>query len=97
VEGVSYGAVYPAWHTSTDNADPNNITYRAQNESPTGLTIWSDTSVTVSASDPTPGNVLTVTVTYTYTLLTPLVGRIAGGQTLPVSGRAMQTIISSGP
>lgn len=97
-EGAYYGSVHPTWQTSSDNADPNNITYRVKNSAPTGgLVDWSSATVTITAPSPTPGNLLTVTVSYNYTLLTPFVGTIVGSQTLPLSATATAEILSAGP
>lgn len=97
-EGAYYASIHPTWATSADNADPDNVTYRVKNASPVGgLINWTGAAVTVSAPDTTPGNFVTVTVTANYTLLTPLVNNIVGGDTLPMTGRAVAKIISPGP
>src|SRR5689334_11815979 len=83
-EGAYYGQAHPAWFTSSDSADPDNIDYRIRNSAPQGgLVNWSDATVITQAPDPVPGKTLTVTVSYPYTLITPFIG----GQTLTLKAR----------
>lgn len=97
-EGAYYASIHPTWASSADKADPDNVTYRVKHASPVGgLINWTGAAVSVSAPGTTPGNFVTVTVTANYTLLTPLVNNIIGGDTLPMTGRAVAKIISPGP
>ena len=97
-EGAYYGSIYPNWHTAADSSDPNNVEYRVKNSAPSGgLVDWSTVSVGVNAPDTSPANPITVTATYSYTLVTPFIGAIVGGQTLPLTGSAVAEILSPGP
>jgi Flp pilus assembly protein TadG len=98
-EGAAYGMLHPTWQTSDAGADPSivnpdpeNIDYRARNESEDGLVNWSGITVTVDSLFPTPGNPLTVTVTYDYEVLTP-VGQVLAGDTITLRASARQTIL----
>lgn len=77
-EGASYGAINPTWIDSGDNADPNNITYRVQNESTGTLIDWSQTTVEVDVPSLAAGSPITVTVSYTYEVITPMMQVITG-------------------
>ena len=61
-EGAAYGAINPQWVDSSDNADPNNITYRVQSESTGNLIDWSTTTVAVNVPNIAGGEPITVTV-----------------------------------
>ena len=77
-EGASYGAINPEWVDSTDNDDPNNITYRVQNESTGNLIDWSQTTVVVETNTILGGQPITVTVSYDYEIITPMMQAITG-------------------
>jgi hypothetical protein len=94
-EGAAYGTIHPTWCQEDDNPSPNNIAYRVRHESPSGMISWDDTTVLVTAPFPTPGNTISVTVIYNYPLITPFMGALAGGGTLPVRAQAVQTILAS--
>lgn len=103
-EGAAYGSVHPLRWCADDaacpgkaNANPNNITFRARSESPSGLITWDTAAVTVTAPNTAPGNPITVTMTYEYKLLTPVIGTIVGSQTLPLQATAVAVILSAGP
>lgn len=98
-EGASYASVHPTWITSSDQSDPNNITYRVKNAAPSGLMVdWNSVAVAVTNSgSTTPGNLVTVTVTAGYQLLTPLVSNIVGSPTLTLQTRSVAVITSAGP
>jgi Flp pilus assembly protein TadG len=96
-EGAAYGIMFSGWHDSTDNPDPNNITYRVQNESQSGILDWSTTDVQVDAPFLSAGNKITVTVNYTHTLITPLLTFFVDDGQIPLRGRAVQTILSPPP
>jgi Flp pilus assembly protein TadG len=93
-EGASYAAQYPTYITSSNSADPNNVTYRVKNAAPVGTLVdWSSATVSVANSGSTAqGEPITVTVTTSYQLLTPFVGTIVGSQTLPLSAESVATI-----
>ena len=93
-EGASYAAQYPTYITSTNSADPNNVTYRVKNAAPVGTLVdWNSATVAVTNSGSTAqGQPITVTVTTSYQLLTPFVGTIVGSQTLPLSAISVAII-----
>ena len=93
-EGASYAAQYPTYITSSNAADPNNVTYRVKNAAPVGTLVdWTSATVTVANSGSiAQGQPITVTVTTSYQLLTPFVGTIVGSQTLPLSAISVAII-----
>lgn len=96
-EGAYYGSIFPTWETSSDNADPNNVTSRVRNSAPSGgLIDWSSATITVTNTTPSPGNLITVSITYNYEVLTPFIGTIVGSQTLPLTASATAEILSNG-
>ncbi len=96
-EGAAYGMMFSTWHDSSDEPDPNNVVYRVQHESQSGLIDWSNTNVLVEAPFVTAGNPITVTVTYTHTLLTPLLTPLVPDGTIVLEARAVQRILSAPP
>jgi Flp pilus assembly protein TadG len=86
-EGAAYGSIHPS--------DTAGIVDRVVGESPGGVVDWTSTTVTtqilVKACE---GGGVQVTVDYNYTLLTPFIGAIAGSQTLPLSAKVVNTILS---
>jgi len=93
-EGAAYGLIKPTWHDNSDNADPNNITYRALNEAKGNQINWDAATVTVDAPFPTPGNLITVTVAYEFGLIMPISQLLAGRKTLTITAKAIQIIVS---
>lgn len=93
-EGASYAAQYPTYVTSSNSADPNNVTYRVKNAAPVGTLVdWDSATVAVTNSGSTAqSQPITVTVTTSYQLITPFVGTIVGSQTLPLSATSVATI-----
>lgn len=77
-EGAAYGAINPGWIDNSDNADPNNITYRVQNESTGNLIDWSDTIVVVDVPNNQGGEPITVTVSYVFEIITPVMQTFTG-------------------
>lgn len=87
-EGAVFAGAHPTQVTSADNADPENVTYRARQE----VTNPSDTrfaAVTVAAPTCTPapcptvlgtggGKTIRITVSTPFTFLTPMVSAIVG-------------------
>ena len=94
-EGALYASAHPKWVTEDDQADPDNITYRAAHESPTGLVDWSLASVGVITSTIEAGQPITVTVTYSYTVLTPFINQLIGGGNLPLHATATEMILNT--
>jgi Flp pilus assembly protein TadG len=90
-EGAAYGAINPEWTDNSDNADPNNITYRVQNESSGGLVDWSTTNVVVDVPNTHGGEPITVTVTYEFEVITPVM-QVITGDTVTLSARDTQLI-----
>lgn len=90
-EGASYGAINPEWVDSGDNDDPNNITYRVQNESTGNLIDWSQTTVVVETNTILGGQPITVTVSYEYEVITPMV-QVITGDNVTLTARDTQLI-----
>ncbi len=92
-EGAAYGIVYPDRHDSTDNPNPDNIVYRAQNESNSPLLDWSATTVTVESPFTTPGNLITVTIASDHQPIMPILAPLFGDG-LTLRAKAVQKIIA---
>lgn len=90
-EGAAYGAINPEWVDSSDNADPNNITYRVRNESTGNLIDWSSTNIVVDVPTVEGGEPITVTVTYVFEVITPVMQAITG-ETITLGARDTQLI-----
>lgn len=87
-EGVAFAAAHPTQVTATDNADPDNVTYRARLE----VTDSSDprfTSVTVGTPtcNPSPcptvlgtggGSTIKISVTTQFNFFTPIIAALVG-------------------
>ena len=99
-EGAAYGMMFPRRWDDTDvpadcqSADPNNITYRVQNESESAILDWSSARVDIAAPFITPGNPLTVTVAFDHQLLTPLLTDWIGDGSITLRATAVQTIVA---
>ena len=87
-EGAAFAGLHPTQFTSTDNADPENVTYRARQEveNPSDTRF---TAVTVAAPtcNPAPcptvlgtggGKTIRVSVSTNFTFFTPMVTAIFG-------------------
>lgn len=88
-EGATYGAIDP---TNT-----NGIIDRVRTSStePVDLTDTTNVAVTVTTDgSPCAGEALTVTVVYTYPIITPFVGTVVGGQTIPVTASVTGTVLT---
>ncbi len=86
-EGAAYGSIHPT--------DTSGIIDRVVGESPGGVVNWSASTVTTSILVKNcRGGGIKVQVDYSYALLTPFIGSIAGGQTLPLSATVVNTILS---
>lgn len=102
-EGAIFGSYHPSWVTEADaqaaGADQpqyDNITARAQHESPTGVVDWNLATVEVTHSGPiTVGNQITVSVTYSYPIMTPFLNLILEDGVLPLRARAVQRILKT--
>jgi Flp pilus assembly protein TadG len=96
-EGASYGAINPGWVDDSDNADPNNITYRVQHESTGNLIDWSNTTVVVDVPSNQGGQPITVTVSYEFEIITPVM-QVITGDTVTLTARDIQLIyVGDGP
>ena len=93
-EGAAYGIMFPEWHDSGDNGNPNNIVYRVQNVSESEILDWSSTVVSVEAPFTTPGNPISVTVRYDHQLVTPILSQMVSDGTITLRARAVQTILA---
>ena len=104
-EGAIYGSMFPdrlnipnetgcAEALQNDCANPNNVVYRTQNESPSDSMIdWSNTVVTTSTPDGiAAGNQIKVTIAYEYEIITPVIEAIAG-DTITLEATAVNTIV----
>ena len=101
-EGAAYASAHPTFVTSGDNADPENVTYRARQE----VTNPSDarfTLVTVGTPvcNPSPcptvigtggGATIKVTVSTNFAFFTPIISALLGGSSLPLSASATAAI-----
>jgi Flp pilus assembly protein TadG len=98
-EGALFASVHPTWVSHgvpyADANDPNNITYRAAHESPSGLVDWNLATVEVITSTIEAGQPITVTVTYSYTVLTPFINQLIGGGNLPLRAEAVEMILNT--
>lgn len=94
-EGALFASVHPKWVTDDHQDDPNNITYRAAHESPSGLVDWNLATVEVITSTEEAGYPITVTVTYSYTVLTPFINQLIGGGNLPLRAEAVEMILNA--
>ena len=94
-EGASYGSIYPTRKTSTDKANPDNITFRVLNGAPAGL-LMDISAATVTITNSTEvGEQITVQITVDYTVLTPFIGTLVGSQTLPLSASSTSVILTN--
>jgi Flp pilus assembly protein TadG len=104
-EGARFGTIHPTWVTSTNNADPNNISYRAKNE-PGGtagtvtvaITCTTTGGVTYTSAQAgyqgcaVSGSRVDVTVTAQFQALTPLIGGFLPSGGLALSGHTKMAI-----
>ncbi|KAA3642816.1 MAG: pilus assembly protein [Chloroflexi bacterium] len=93
-EGASYVCAFPSCLNSTDCADPNNGTYRAQNESETGLIDWSSSTVAFSPTEPVQGDILTMSLTHKHQLMAPFISALAPNGFL-ITGTASCRVIGT--
>ncbi len=94
-EGVSFAQVYPSCVTSSNCANPDNVTFRVQNSAPrAGLVDWSSTTVAVDAPHGSDaGQPIDVVVRYQYRLIAPLMNVIVGGDSFVMQARASAVIL----
>jgi len=86
-EGAAYG--------SFDPTNTTEIEARVRHESPGGMINWSGASISTSIiGQPCRGGGIEVSATVDYLLLTPFIGAIAGSQTLPLTAKVVNTILS---
>jgi hypothetical protein len=86
-EGATYTSIYP-------RATIHQITERAQAASG-GLIQLDPSMVQVQRPVLTAGAPITVTVTYPFRLITPLLGDLVPGRTIPLRGVAVGVILSN--
>ncbi|MGC8947110.1 MAG: TadE/TadG family type IV pilus assembly protein [Anaerolineae bacterium] len=86
-EGATYASIYP-------RASVQQITERAQAASG-GLIQLDPSMIRVDRPALTAGAPITVTVTYPFQLVTPLLGDIVPGRTIPLRATAVGVILSS--
>ncbi|MBO9370827.1 MAG: pilus assembly protein [Chloroflexi bacterium] len=86
-EGATYASIYP-------RATIHQITERAQAASG-GLIQLDPSMVQVQRPVLTAGAPITVTVTYPFRLITPLLGDLVPGRTIPLRGVAVGVILSN--
>jgi len=107
-EGALYAAINPTCAHSTDVSidgkpctNPNNVDFRAKNESPAGLVdsqkmtvsvLYSNGTSNYSASDINEGDPVTVTVIYKFAMVGPFSGVFPDGQ-LAFEAHATQNIL----
>jgi Flp pilus assembly protein TadG len=108
-EGALYAAMYPTCAHNGDPTfrgvvctDPNNIEYRAKNESSSGLVYPDQMRVFVQYSNGTnqysaatihEGNPVTVTIGYTFTLIGPF-SNFAPDRQIVIQALAQQNILN---
>jgi Flp pilus assembly protein TadG len=102
-EGAIYASYHPTWVVPDDSlpvvgatrATFENITWRAKNESPSGL-VDTDLMTVLVEHPPTlqTGEHVTVTVTYSYTVMTAFLHILVDGGLLPLRAEAAQVIVN---
>lgn len=97
-EGALFGLVYPQCTTAAvpGCADPNNIEYRAKNESQDRLIDADKMTITVTCnpSHCPPGGMITVAIVYDYELIVPALSAF-GADTIPIRRVATQLIATA--
>ena len=96
-EGATFAAVNPTCIGPMDGpgcSNPNNITWRAKNESPSGMVISTSIEVQVSydPAGPVSGKPVTVTASYQHPLLTFVIASIVGDDILPLQASSSASI-----
>lgn len=86
-EGAIYASLHPSWVTDADQADPQNIEYRAKTEN--GALNPDDMAVAVFA-DGTDGVI--VEVSYDFKLVAPITNMIVGDGTMTITAQARQEL-----
>ncbi|NIM93040.1 MAG: hypothetical protein GTO18_04930 [Anaerolineales bacterium] len=86
-EGAAYGSIEPL--------DLAGIESRTIGESPSGLIDWSNVTVTSTIEGaPCRGNTIKVHAAFDYTIITPFIGTIIGGQSLPLTAEVSNSILA---
>ena len=98
-EGAQYASINPQCYNSSACADPNNITFRTRNASPSGFTNLGNIAVTVDYGPYTPSTLvigvpITVSAAYTYPLATFVIGSIVGRNYLLLTAQSQGTVQS---
>lgn len=104
-EGAYYGSAFPARLNSlstSESADPNNVTFRTKNEVPEALSQlvkWDQATVTPVYSplptNPRPGDQLIVSAEVTFNTIGPLPGLLGWSGQFPIRATAIQTIVGN--
>ena len=96
-EGAAFGSASPTCvgpGDGPDCSDPNNIIWRAKNESPSGMVISNSIQVSVM-HDPTgmgTGKMITVSATYSHPLMTFVLSSLVGSDTLLLRASSSSSI-----
>lgn len=104
-EGAYYASAFPARVDQSDQADPDNITFRTRNEVPgqlSQLVNWNNATVAVSypastlnPPEPEVGRPVKVTVTTPFRLIGPLPGLFGWNGQLTLRVDATQTVLTT--
>jgi len=98
-EGALYAAINPKCIHAADGpdcADPNNATYRAIHESPSGLVNLARITIDVEPADRTylhEGDPITIITHYEYDILTPVISPFVKDGKLRLTARAVQNVL----
>jgi len=96
-EGAAFAAVHPTCVSPSDGpacSNPNNITWRAKNESPSGMVVSNSIQVDVvyHPSGAVSGRPITVTATYSHSLVTFVIMSIVGSDVLPLRAASSTSV-----
>ena len=96
-EGAAFAAANPTCVSPVDGpacSNPNNITWRAKNESPSGMVISDSIKVDVmyDPAGPVSGRPITVSATYQHPLWTFVIAGIVGDDILPLQASSAASI-----
>lgn len=94
-EAALYLSINPECRYESDGADcvdPNNAEFRARNAG--GLQVdWTHANIIIDRLALGVGEPVSVTVEYPFPLVTPLIPRIVGGDSITLTAKASQIII----
>ncbi len=95
-EGATYAALNPYCPTADAEpgcSDPNNVTWRIKNESPSGMVISDSIGVQVVTGEIAMSAPITVQATYNFHLVTFVIASIVNSDTLPLQAQASSAIL----